>query len=45
VLLGFIAEDDPVLAMLEYVAHQMMPIAAEKQIPIFSVVIGRAPYL
>jgi putative transposase len=32
VLLGFISEDDPVLAMLEWVAHQMMLIEAEGKV-------------
>jgi hypothetical protein len=32
VLLGFISEDDPVLAMLEWVAHQMMLIEAENKV-------------
>jgi len=32
VLLGFISEDDPVLAMLEWVAHQMMLIEAESKV-------------
>jgi len=32
VLLGFITEDDPVLAMLEWVAHQMMLIEAEGKV-------------
>jgi putative transposase len=32
VLLGFIVEDDPVLAMLDWVAHQMMLIEAENKV-------------
>jgi len=32
VLLGFISEEDPVLAMLEWVAHQMMLIEAEGKV-------------
>jgi putative transposase len=32
VLLGFIAEKDPVLAMLEWIAHQMMLIEAEGKV-------------
>jgi putative transposase len=32
VLLGFISEDDPVLAMLDWVAHQMMLIEAEGKV-------------
>jgi len=32
VLLGFISEDGPVLAMLEWVAHQMMLIEAESKV-------------
>ncbi len=32
VLLGFITEQDPVLAMLEWVAHQMMLIEAEAKV-------------
>jgi hypothetical protein len=30
--LGFITEEDPVLAMLEWVAHQMMLIEAEGKV-------------